>query len=289
MFFATAEVPRRRRIHFHAFMQEAHRRIFAWKQANPGGDDPIPPLADSIAEEAILLCFDEFQINDIADAMMLGRLFEALFERGVVVVATSNTVPDDLFRGQPGRDAFLPFIDVLKRHLDVLVLDSQQDYRRMRNATGDTWHVPPGPAARAALDRAFRALSEGAALRPVTLTVMGRALDVPQAAGGVARFAFPDLCARNLGAGDYLAIATHFNAVVLDDIPLLTPDNHNEARRFINLIDNLYDHRVKLVASAAAQPDALYPDGAGAQAFERTASRLVEMQTEAYFGLAHLT
>ncbi|HTI03198.1 MAG TPA: cell division protein ZapE [Acidisoma sp.] len=289
MFFATAEVPRRRRIHFHAFMQEAHRRIFEWKQANPGGEDPIPPLADRIAGEAILLCFDEFQINDIADAMMLGRLFEALFERGVVVVATSNTVPDDLFRGQPGRDAFLPFIDVLKQHLDVLVLDSQQDYRRMRDATGDTWHVPPGPAARAALDRAFRALSEGAPVRPVTLTVMGRALAVPQAAGGVARFTFSDLCARNLGAGDYLAIATHFNAVVLDDIPLLTPDNHNEARRFINLIDNLYDHRVKLVASAAAQPDALYPDGTGAQAFERTASRLVEMQTEAYFGLAHLT
>lgn len=289
MFFATADVPRRRRIHFHAFMQESHRRIHAWKQANPGGDDPVPPLADSIAEEAILLCFDEFQINDIADAIMLGRLFEALFERGVVVVATSNTVPDDLFRGQPGRDAFLPFIAVLKRHLDVLVLESQQDYRRLRDATGETWHVPPGPAARAALDRAFTAMSEGKPVSPVRLTVMGRALDVPQAAGGVARFAFSDLCARNLGAGDYLAIATHFQTVVLDDIPLLTPENHNEARRFINLIDNLYDHRVKLVASAAAEPDALYPAGEGAIAFERTASRLMEMRTEDYFALSHLT
>ena len=289
MFFATAEVPRRRRIHFHAFMQEAHRRIFAWKQANPGGEDPIPALAGEIADEAILLCFDEFQINDIADAMMLGRLFEALFERGVIVVATSNTVPDDLFRGQPGRDAFLPFIAVLKQHLDVLVLESQQDYRRLRDATGDTWHVPPGPAAGVALDRAFRALSGGAPVQPVTLHVMGRSLDVAQAADGVARFSFPELCARNLGAGDYLAIATHFHSVVMDDIPLLSPDNHNEARRFINLIDNLYDHRVKLVASAAALPDALYPEGHGAQAFERTASRLMEMRTEAYFGLAHLT
>ncbi|GAB0117472.1 cell division protein ZapE [Acidisoma sp. 7E03] len=289
MFFATAEVPRRRRIHFHAFMQESHQRIHAWKQANPGGEDPIPPLADRVAEEAILLCFDEFQINDIADAIMLGRLFEALFERGVVVVATSNTVPDDLFRGQPGRDAFLPFIAVLKQHLDVLVLESQQDYRRLREATGETWHVPAGPRARAALDRAFTTMSEGKPVSPVRLTVMGRALDVPQAAGGVARFAFPDLCARNLGAGDYLAIATHFQTVVLDDIPLLTPENHNEARRFINLIDNLYDHRVKLVASAAAEPDALYPAGEGAIAFERTASRLMEMRTEDYFALSHLT
>ncbi|GAB0113401.1 cell division protein ZapE [Acidisoma sp. C75] len=289
MFFASARVPRRRRIHFHAFMQEAHRRIFAWKQANPGGEDPIPPLADAIAEEAILLCFDEFQVNDIADAMILGRLFEALFERGVVVVATSNTAPDDLFRGQPGRDAFLPFIAVLKRHLDVLVLESQRDYRRLRDAAGETWHVPPGPAAQAALDRAFAALSQGAPIRPVSLDVMGRRVPVPRAAGGVARFAFADLCARNLGAGDYLAIATHFHTVVMDDIPLLTPENHNEARRFINLIDNLYDHRVKLVASAAAMPDALYPAGEGAIAFERTASRLMEMRTEEYFGLTHLT
>ncbi len=289
LFFETAQVPRRRRIHFHAFMQEAHRRIFAWKQANPGGDDPIPPLADTIAEEAILRCFDEFQINDIADAMVLGRLFEALFERGVVVVATSNTAPDDLFRGQPGRDAFLPFIGVLKQHLDVLVLESLQDYRRMREATGETWHVPPGPEARMALDRAFAALSHGMPIHPVMLEVMGRSVPVPRAAGGVARFAFADLCARNLGAGDYLAIATHFHSVVMDDIPLLTPENHNEARRFINLIDNLYDHRVKLVASAAAMPDALYPEGDGARAFERTASRLVEMRTEDYFGLSHLT
>jgi cell division protein ZapE len=220
---------------------------------------------------------------------LLGRLFEALFERGVIVVATSNTVPDDLFRGQPGRDAFLPFIAILKQHLDVLVLEARQDYRRVRPQTDDIWFVPPGAAARGALDAAFQALSGGEPVKPVTLHVMGRNLLVPQAAGRVARFSFADLCARNLGAGDYLAIATHFRAVVMDDIPLLTADNHNEARRFINLIDNLYDHRVKLVASADAMPDALYPSGDGALAFERTASRLMEMRTEAYFELAHLT
>jgi cell division protein ZapE len=289
MFFETAEVPRRRRTHFHAFMQEVHQRIFAWKQAYPDGRDPIPPLADQIAEGAILLCFDEFQINDIADAMILGRLFEALFERGVIVVATSNTVPDDLFRGQPGRDAFLPFIAILKQNLDVLVLEAAQDYRRIRTNAEDIWHVPLGDAARAMLDDAFAQMSEGEDVAPVSLHVMGRTLPVPRAANGVARFSFDELCARNLGAGDYLAIATHFHAVVLDDVPRLTPDNHNEARRFINLIDNLYDHRVKLAASAAAMPDELYAEGDGAKAFERTASRLMEMRTEDYFELPHLT
>jgi cell division protein ZapE len=289
MFFETAEVPRRRRIHFHAFMQEVHQRIFAWKRANANGSDPIPPLADLIAEEAILLCFDEFQINDIADAMILGRLFEALFDRGVIVVATSNTIPDDLFRGQPGRDAFLPFIAILKQHLDVLVLDAAQDYRRARPDTEDTWHVPLGSQSRAALDAAFAHLSQNGRVSPETLHVMGRSLPVPMAANGVARFSFDDLCGRNLGAGDYLAIATHFHAVVLDDVPVLTPDNHNEARRFINLIDNLYEHRVKLVASAAAMPDELYAEGDGARAFERTASRLMEMRTDTYFELPHLT
>jgi cell division protein ZapE len=289
MFFETAQVPRRRRIHFHAFMQEVHQRIFAWKRANPNGSDPIPPLAELIAEEAILLCFDEFQINDIADAMILGRLFEALFDRGVIVVATSNTIPDDLFRGQPGRDAFLPFIGILKQHLDVLVLDAAQDYRRARPDVEDTWHVPLGAAATTALDAAFAQLTDQAPLAPVTLHVMGRSLAVPQAANGVARFGFEALCSRNLGAGDYLAIATHFHALVLDDVPVLTPDNHNEARRFINLIDNLYEHRVKLVASAAAMPDELYAEGDGARAFERTASRLMEMRTDTYFELPHLT
>jgi cell division protein ZapE len=173
--------------------------------------------------------------------------------------------------------------------LDVLVLEAAQDYRRVNLNVEDTWHSPLGEAARTALDEAFVQMAEGKSVAPVYLHVMGRTLSVPQAANDVARFSFDDLCARNLGAGDYLAIATHFHAVVLDDVPRLTPDNHNEARRFINLIDNLYDHRVKLVASAEAMPDQLYAEGDGAKAFERTASRLMEMRTESYFELPHLT
>jgi len=289
LFFAAAEVPRKRRIHFHRFMQDAHIRVHAWKRQNPDGADPIPPLADTIAAEAALLCFDEFQVNDIADAMILGRLFEALFARGVVVVATSNTLPDDLFRGQPGRDAFLPFIALIKRNLDVLVLDGVRDYRREALRGMPTWLVPADARAERALDEAFARLTGGARPQATRLRVMGRDLIVPLAAEGVARFDFAALCKEALGAGDYLAIATHFRALVLDAVPRLGPENHDEARRFITLIDALYDHRVKLIASAEAEPDRLYQRGEGAKAFERTASRLIEMQGEAWLDLPHLT
>ncbi|MDE2333874.1 MAG: AFG1 family ATPase [Rhodospirillales bacterium] len=293
LFFASAQVARKRRIHFHAFMQESHGRIFGMRQemARLGRqlDDPIPPLADAVAAEAALLCFDEFQVNDIADALILGRLFEALFDRGVVVVATSNTPPDALFAGQPGRDAFLPFIAILKTHLDVLDLGHGRDFRRARALAGGVWFVPADTRAQAALDQAFAGLAGGAPPRPVTLSVMGRTLTVPLATDDVARFDFRALCAAALGPGDYLALATHFQALVLDAIPLLSPDSHDVARRFITLIDALYDHRVKLVASAAAEPDALYPRGEGAAAFRRTASRLEEMRSQDYLELPHLS
>ena len=289
LFFATAEVTRRRRIHFHRFMQEAHARVFAWKRENPGGDDPIPPLADRIAAEAALLCFDEFQVNDIADAMILGRLFQALFIRGVVVVATSNTLPNDLFKGQPGRDAFLPFIELIKQKLDVLVLEGARDWRRARLRGMPTWHVPADGRADRALDAAFGALTGHATPREERLIVTGRTLRVPHAADCVARFDFDALCGQPLGPGDYLALATHFHTLILDAIPKLSPENYDKARRFITLIDALYDHRVKLVASAAAMPDDLYVKGDGAKAFERTASRLEEMQSQAYLALEHLT
>jgi len=289
LFFAAADVRRKRRIHFHRFMQDAHQRVHAWKRANPGGDDPIPPLADTIAAEAALLCFDEFQVNDIADAMILGRLFQALFQRGVVVVATSNTPPEDLFKGQPGRDAFLPFIALIQRTLDVLVLEGERDFRRARLRGMPTWYVPADGRAEQALDRVFAELTGRAPPRQQTLRVMGRTLLVPLAAAGVARFDFHALCATALGAGDYLALATHFHSLVLGAIPVLSPDRRDEARRFIVLIDALYDHRVKLVASADAEPDRLYPRGEGARAFERTASRLEEMQSQAYLSLPHLT
>jgi cell division protein ZapE len=285
LFFDTADVARKQRIHFHRFIQNVHTRIHAWKRAHPDVSDPIPPLADQIAAESALLCFDEFQVNDIADAMILGRLFQALFDRGVVVVTTSNTPPDDLFRGQPGRDAFLPFIGLIKQRLELLVMNGGRDYRRERMRGLRTWQVPADETSRRELDRAFVRLTGGSAVRPVTLTVMGRELVVPQASDGVARFDFDQLCNTALGAGDYLAIATQFHTLVLDGIPRLSPDNYDQARRFIVLVDTLYDQRVKLIASADAMPDQLYQHGRNAKMFERTASRLDEMQSEDWLGL----
>ncbi len=289
LFFEQAPVVRRRRVHFHRFMQDAHARIHAWRQAHPEGADPIPPLADTIAAEAVLLCFDEFQITDIADAMLLGRLFQALFARGVVVVATSNTPPRRLFEGQPGRDAFLPFIDLLEQNLDVLVLDGDRDFRRSGLRGLRRWHVPTDARAREALDAAFAELSQRALPEPRRLMVSGRRVRIPLAAGTAARFDFTGLCEMPVGPGDYLAIATHFHALVLDDVPLLGAERRDATRRFMVLVDALYDHRVKLVASAAAEPDALCRDGEWAVPFLRTASRLVEMQGEAWLALPHLT
>ncbi len=288
LFFAAADVPRKQRIHFHRFMQNAHRRVHAYKQAHPQVDDPIPPLADSIATEAALLCFDEFQVHDIADAMILGRLFQALFDRGVVVVATSNTAPDDLFAGQPGRDAFLPFIALIKQHMEVLEMDAGRDFRRRRMRGVRTWHVPADAMADRALDAAFAQLTNGAEGRAEKLEVMGRTLTVPLAAEGVARFDFAALCGTALGAGDYLAVATQYHTLILDGIPRLSPDNYDEARRFITLVDTLYEHRVNLIASAAAMPDQLYRRGENAKMFERTASRLDEMQSADWLDQPHL-
>jgi cell division protein ZapE len=289
LFFEAADVPRKKRIHFHEFMQSAHKRFHQIKRDNPEIDDPIPALADLIAAEAALLCFDEFQVHDIVDAMILGRLFEALFARLVVVVATSNTAPDDLFKGKPGRDAFLPFIALLKKHLDVLVLDAARDYRRERLHGLKAWYVPADSRADDAMGHVFVQLTEGEAAHPSSLTISGRKLVIPLSANGVARFDFAALCAQNLGAGDYLALATHYQTILIDGIPRLSPDNFDEARRFVTLIDALYEHRVKLYASAAAMPDELYRSGEGAQIFERTASRLEEMQSDTYLALPHLT
>ena len=289
LFFATAEVPRKQRIHFHEFMQHrVHARIHAWKRQHGDTADPIPPLADSIAAEAALLCFDEFQVHDIADAMILGRLFQALFARGTVVVATSNTTPDDLFKGRPGRDAFLPFIGLIKRRLEVLVLESARDYRRARIVEMPTWHMPLGGRADAAMDQAFRDLTGQDHGRPTRLTLLGRAIEVPQAADGVARCDFEDLCGKPLGPADYLAVATHFHTLLLDGIPRLGTENFDRAKRFITLVDALYEHRVKLVASAAASPDNIYERGENAAMFARTASRLHEMQSRDWRAREHL-
>jgi cell division protein ZapE len=288
LFFAAADVRRKQRIHFHQFMQNVHARFHAFRRANPDVEDPIPPLADSVAAEAALLCFDEFQVNDIADAMILGRLYKALFDRGVVVVATSNVAPDDLFKDQPGRDAFLPFIALIKQRLELVLMDAGRDFRRSRLRGLRTWLVPADARADRELDRAFAELTGGAAVAPETLWVMGRRFVVPLAAEGVARCEFEYLCGNALGPGDYLALASHFHTLILDGIPRLSPANYDKARRFIILIDTLYEHRVKLLASADAMPDQLYERGENARMFERTASRLDEMQSGDWLELPHI-
>lgn len=290
MFFATVRLGRKRRWHFHQFMQQVvHARIHAWKAAHPAGEDPIPMLAAGIAAEAALLCFDEFQINDIADGMLLGRLFEALFARGVVIVLTSNVLPDDLLADQPGRDAFRPFIALLKERLDLVVMEEGRDWRRRALARRATWLTPADARARVALDEIFAILSRGETPRPARLTLLGRTLEIPLATRHAARFPFAALCGVPLGPADYLRLATHYPALVIDEIPRLGPQAADAARRFITLVDALYEHRVKLFASAEVPPDALYEEGMGVEAFRRTASRLIEMQSGAYLDLPHLT
>jgi cell division protein ZapE len=290
LFFDTAPVApeHKRRVHFHTFMQEVHQRMHALR----GGEtaDLIGAVADEIAHSAWLLCFDEFQVTNIADAMILGRLFEALFARGVVVVATSNRAPDRLYERGLQRELFLPFIDLLKDKLDVLCLDGETDWRRARIRGMKVYYTPLGRAADEALAAAFRTLTDDDAdAGAVTLTVQGRRLDIPLAARGVARFTFADLCARPLGTADYFALATHFHTLIVAGIPRMSADNRNEAIRFTTLIDALYEHRVNFVCSAAAPPDELYTEGEGAFEFRRTASRLIEMQSEAYQTAGHLT
>jgi len=291
LFFTSAPVERKRRVHFHAFMQEVQERLHAWRQdpANKGKADPLPVIAGALAEETWLLCFDEFHVVNIADAMILARLFETLFAAGVVVVATSNWPPDRLYEGGLQREQFLPFIELVKQRLDVLELDSGVDYRQQRIKDIAAYHAPLGPRAEAALDKAFAELTEGLAPRPDTVVYKGREIPVPLTAGGVARFSFAELCEKPLGPGDYLAIAGLYHTVILSGVPTLSAEKRNEARRFMTLIDALYEHRVKLVVSAAAPPERLYPTGDGAVEFQRTVSRLQEMRSADYIAKQHMT
>jgi cell division protein ZapE len=285
LFFAGVPLAKKSRVHFNAFMVDVHARIHAERQK--GGDDPIPPVARAIAANATLLCFDEFQVTDVADAMILGRLFQQFFAFGVVVVATSNTPPGRLYMGGLNRELFLPFIAMLEQSLDVMELRGALDYRLHRMSGLDIYITPLGPEADARMDAAWRRLTDTAKGAPQTLPVLGRPLRVPQAAKGVARFSFDDLCAQPLAAPDYLALAHHFHTLLIDRIPQMGGERRNEARRFIVLIDTLYDEGVKLICSAAAAPDALYTDGDGADAFRRTASRLVEMGSRDYLKRGH--
>jgi cell division protein ZapE len=273
-------------------MAEVHERIFALRQkARAGetvGEDPVTLAAEAIAEEAWLLCFDELHVTDIADAMILGRLLRRLVERGVVVVATSNLPPRELYKEGLNRGLFLPFIDLIETQMEVVRLAARGDFRLEKLAGAPVWHVGAG-AAQAALDAAWRRLAAGQPGEPCELRLKGRSLRVPRAAMGVARFSFHELCGQPLGASDYLRIAHEFHTLVLDAIPVMDYDRRNEARRFIILVDTLYEHAVKLVASAAAEPDALYRarEGFEASEFRRTASRLIEMRSQDYLARPH--
>ena len=293
LFYEASPVQRRRRAHFHEFMIDVHERVHGLRQkmkvGEYAGEDPIELVAKDLAREAWLLCFDEFHVTDIADAMILGRLFAQLFTRGVVVVATSNVAPVDLYKDGLNRALFVPFIDMLEAHMDIVRLASRTDFRLEKLAGLAVWHVPADEAADAALDDAWRRLArenDGAAQE---LALKGRTIHVPRAAMGVARFSFHDLCEQPLAAADYLRIAHEYHTIILDHIPVMTFDNRNAAKRFIILIDTLYDMNVKLIASAAAEPDALYraDEGYEAQEFQRTASRLIEMRSEEYLARPH--
>ena len=281
LFFDAAPVARKRRVHFHEFMLEIQDRLHRRRGAGRV-DDLLPAVAGDIAEDAWLLCFDELHVVNIADAMILGRLFETLFTRGAIAVATSNWPPDRLYEGGLQRQLFLPFIDLLKARLDVLHLEAARDYRLARLMTMQVWRTPLGPAATRALDRAFAALTDGAAAAPTRLTVKGRDVPVPLAAHGVARFPFDDLCREARAAADYIAIADAYRTVIVDDIPRFKPDEKNPVKRFAILIDTLYERKVKLLASAAGAPQDLYRGSHVAMEFQRTVSRLIEMQSKDY-------
>jgi cell division protein ZapE len=288
MTFELAAVERKRRAHFHEFMADVHARIHAHRQKLKNGEtrqaDPVPPVAAALHDEAVLLCFDEFTVTDIADAMILSRLFAELFQRGSVLIATSNVEPDNLYRDGLNRQLFLPFVDLLKQYADVVPLDSPTDYRLEKTKSLPVWLTPLGPETEAKIDAAWHKLTDGVMPRAESIELKGREISVPAAALGAARFSFRDLCEKPLGASDYLAIAERYPTVFVEHIPVLTPQQGNATKRFINLIDTLYDNKVRLVASAEAMPDQLLPLRKGTVGFEfnRTVSRLFEMRSQDY-------
>lgn len=295
LFFEHLPVRSKRRTHFHTFMRDVHERIHAWRQASKAGQvqgsDPVAPVAEALAGDAQVLCFDEFAVTDIADAMLLGRLFEALFARGVTVVATSNVEPAQLYKDGLNRSLFLPFIRLLHERMDVLRLDARTDYRLEKLAGAQVYHVPADANAHVALERMFDSLIGAATPRSVLLDVKGRKLTVARAAQGVAWMSFADLCARPLGASDYLELAQEFHTLLIEQVPAMGQAQRNEAKRFITLIDILYDAGVKTVISADAPVDQLYRGEQGAEVFEfdRTVSRLIEMRSQEYLARPHGT
>jgi cell division protein ZapE len=293
MFFQQSPVEHKRRMHFHEFMASVHERIYAFRQNIARGEiadgDAVLLTAASIFDEAWLLCFDEFHVTDIADAMILGRLFSRLFELGTVVVATSNVAPDDLYKGGLNRALFLPFIAQIEAHMDVLRLDARTDFRLEKLAGVKMWLVPADAAADAALDKAWAKMTGNAPGKPRDISIKGRVLKVPRSAHGVARFTFADLCEKPLGASDYLRLAHDYHTIMVDHVPVMDYAERNAAKRFIALIDTLYDNAVKLMASAEADPLTLYraTEGVEMNEFKRTSSRLIEMSSESYLAMPH--
>lgn len=292
LFYEHVPYPKKRRAHFHEFMQDIHARIHEFRSTPrlSQNSDPIYPVAEDIAKEAKILCFDEFQVHDITDAMILARLFKALFEEEVIVIATSNRHPDELYLNGLQREHFLPFIDMLKSTLEVVQLKSPLDYRLTKlEAISKVYFTPLGKEADEFIGRVFRELTHYNAPIPAVLNIQGRALTAAETYGNVAKFKFGDLCEEALGPGDYLEIARRFDTVILKDIPILGPEKRNEAKRFVTLIDALYEHNVKLICTAEAPPQELYKKGDGAFEFERTVSRLIEMQSLEYLSKSHET
>ena len=293
LFFQHSPVAHKRRAHFHEFMAEVHERIYGYRQNIARGEivegDVIALTAAAIFDEAWLLCFDEFHVTDIADAMILGRLFAKLFELGTVVVATSNVAPEDLYKGGLNRALFLPFIAQIEAHMDVLQLNARTDFRLEKLAGVKMWLVPADAAADVALDKAWAKMTGNAKCKPRDISIKGRILHVPCSADGVARFGFSDICEKPLAASDYLRLAHDYHTIIIDRIPVMDYPERNAAKRFIALIDTLYDNAVKLMASAEADPVSLYvaTDGDEANEFKRTASRLIEMSSESYLALPH--
>ena len=294
LFFADVPMAQKRRVHFHEFMLEVQERLHRRReelsaQGAPPESDTIVPIARAIAAETRLLCFDEFQVTNIADAMILARLFEVLFDEGLTVIATSNREPNDLYKDGLQRERFLPFIDLVKQRLDVIELGGGQDYRMDRMRNFDVYLTPLGAWATAKLDEAFRSLSNGSDGAPRVLRTQGRDVAIPRAAPGVAMAQFMDWCARPMGAADFIAIASNFHTVIVAEIPRMGPDSRDKAVRFITMIDEFYERKVKFICSAAAAPAVLYVDGDGSFEFQRTVSRLMEMQSPEYLALDHIT
>lgn len=287
LFFDHVAVQRKRRVHFHAFMQDVQKLAHARRRSGHSGD-PIPEIAAEVAGTAWLLCFDEFQVDNIADAMTLGRLFEGLFNSGVVVVATSNAAPTELYKDGLQRDRFLPFLDIFAEHVDIMELDGGEDYRLDRLKGKPVYHTPHSPEAEAALAQAFVDLTDDAPPEAVEITVRGRKLTAPKAAKGVAWYTFDELCRQPLGPADYLALTETFHTFIVSDIPVLRPEDRNEARRLVTFIDACYEHKSNVICSAGAPPDQLYLKGVGEFEFRRCSSRLVEMQAEDYMRTPHV-